>query len=76
MKARIQLSKSDNGDGEQVIKVDTPEVVDQRYGHVVIDPTDDDKYAECREQYKELDCHEWLECPICKQWYHNEQCFL
>ena len=54
MKARIQLSNSDNGDGDKVIKVDTPEVVDQRYGHVVIYPTNDDKCAECREQYKEL----------------------
>ena len=76
MKAIIQLNKNDNGDGDKIIKVNTAEVLDQRYGHVVIDPTDDDKCAECREQYKELDCHEWLECPMSKQWYHNEQYFL
>ena len=60
----------------RLLKSILPKLLISDNGHVVIDPTDDDKYAECIEQYKELDCHEWLECPICKQWYHNEQCFL
>ena len=76
LKARIQLSDDDNGGGDEVIEVDTAEVIDERCGHVVIDPKDDNKCAECREQYKERDCNEWLECPMCKQWYHNEECFL
>ena len=76
MKARIQLSEGDNGGGDEVIEVDTAEVIDERCGHVVIDPKDDNKCAECREQYKEWDCNEWLECPMCTQWYHNEECFL
>ena len=68
LKARIQLSKGDNGGGDEVIEVDTDEVIDERCGHVVIDPKDDNKCAECREQYKERDYYEWLECPMCKQW--------
>ena len=44
--------------------------------HVMIDPKDDFKCAECSKQYEERDCNEWLECPICKQWYHDEECFI
>ena len=43
------------------------EVIDERRGHVVINPKDDNKSAECREQYKERDCNEWLKFPTCKQ---------
>ena len=47
---------------------------DKGCGHAVIDPIDDDKYEEYKEQYKERDYNKRLECPMWKQWYHNEEC--
>ena len=37
---------------------------------------DKNKCAVCKEQYKKRDCNEWLVCPMCKQWCHNEECFF
>ena len=47
---------------------------DKECGHAVIDPIDDDKYVEYKEQYKEREYNKWVECPMWKQWYHNEEC--
>ena len=47
---------------------------DKGCGHAVIDPIDDDKYVEYKEQYKEREYNKWVECPMWKQWYHIEEC--
>ena len=47
---------------------------DKGCGLAVIDPIDDDKYVEYKEQYKERDYNKWVECSMWKQWYHNEEC--
>ena len=71
------MSKEESGDRScrSVDEVIEDEIFDERCGHVVKEPKDDNKCAECNKQYEESD-NEWLECPMCKQWYHNEECFM
>ena len=42
------------------------------YGHVETNESDDE-YAKCQGSYSQGE--EWLCCPVCHQWYH-EDCFF
>ena len=76
LKIRIRLGKEDSDRScRSVDEVIEDEIFDERCGHVVKEPKDDNKCAECNKQYEQSD-KEWLECPMCKQWYHNEDCFM
>ena len=49
LNVRIQLSKGDNGGDNEVIEVDTDEIIDERCGYIVIDPKDNSKCGEYKE---------------------------
>ena len=71
LKSRILQGKVDGdvscrNDEEQ----EEDEILDERCRHVVHITKDDNKCAECDKEYDMLD-NDGLECPMCKQWFHN-----
>lgn len=72
LKARIQLSKSDNGNGDEVIGVNTTEVIDEQCRHVVIDLKHNNKYVQnAGSSIKNGIVTNGLKALR----YHNQECF-
>ena len=72
LKARIQLSKSDNGNGDEVIGVNTTEVIDEQCRYVVIDLNHNNKYVQnAGSSITNGIVTNGLKAP----WYHNQECF-